>query len=267
MEEQLKNILKVHRSYESLSASKRLQLAEWCADEQEFQAMKRLFQQVDVWTEKKDDESNTKHRLDQLFAFQYAGKNSTDGPSTGRSKQGFLSLQIWGSITAVAAALVLTWYFYPTSPQDQLAKHETKKKEPIETCAQQDPIPTTNAENQEAVIIQQNVVEHDLALNQDAMTPVELGKISSDDVACDAKSGIVAEVISTVSNGYSSTLSAVGATSYSWNAESLTGVQVSSMKNGFISKDVANGRKEKDAFSSFSLKSMPEMLDVLVASY
>jgi hypothetical protein len=267
MEEQLKNILKAHSSYESLSASERLQLSEWCADEQEFQAMKRLFQQVDVWTEKKDDESNTKQRLDQLFAFQYAGKKSTDGPSTARSKQGFLSLQIWGSITAVAAALVLTWYFYPTSPQVQLTKNETKKKEPIETRAQEDRTPTTNAENQEVVNIQQNMVEQEDALNQHAMTPVEFGKISSDDVAMDAKSGIGAEGISTVSNGYSSTLSAVGATSYSWNAESLTDVQVSSMKNGFISKDVANGRKEKDAFSSFSLKSMPEMLDVLVASY
>ena len=43
MEEQLKNILKNHETFAELNDFEREQLVEWCADEQEFQSLKKLF--------------------------------------------------------------------------------------------------------------------------------------------------------------------------------------------------------------------------------
>lgn len=267
MEEQLKSILKKHRSFSSLNASERHQLAEWCADEQEFQEMKSLFQQVDVWSEKKDDESNTKQRLDQLFAIQYAGKQSTDGRSSVSSKQRFLSWNIWGSIGAVAAALVLTWYFYPTSPNVPLAKNDVKKEPPVEKQIQNLQATEQKTEHQFEVLSEKNEQNQEMAVNQEGRTPIELGKVESDNMAMDQNVRSGYESASAVANANTSTLISTGATSYTWGSTSLGEVQASSIQFKSKSKDIGYGRKEKDAFTAFSLKSMPEMLDVLVASY
>ncbi|MFM6935277.1 MAG: hypothetical protein ACKOXP_07520, partial [Flavobacteriales bacterium] len=131
MEDKLKNILKKHASFVELTAQERTQLVEWCADEQEFQSLKNLFEQVDVWVDTPTDESNTKQRLDQLFAIQYARENASSNKNQWRSSS--FSMTTWVSLSAVAAILIMTWIVYPTNKKETLAKNEVKmdKKESI----------------------------------------------------------------------------------------------------------------------------------------
>lgn len=264
MEEPLKNILKMHSTFAELTAAQRKQLAEWCADEQEFQAMKSLFQQVDVWSEKKDDDKNTKQRLDQLFAFQYAGKQSTDGRSS--SKQRFLSIKAWIPMSAVAAALVLTWYLYPTNPGVQLAKNETPK---AETAQKKSMIlkETANAEERTWAHLERNVEPQEIQISEERASVVEMSAADTDYAAVVSAEPSKEEFSNSLANGTTVTLSATEMPTYSWSAAPLSEVQVTTVSKLKNRKDQVDGRMEKDAFTAFSLKSMPEMLDVLVASY
>ncbi len=263
MEESLKNILKTHRSFAELTLAQRKQLAEWCADEQEFQAMKSLFHQVEAWSEKQDDDKNTKQRLDQLFAFQYAGKQYTEGGSN--SKPRFLSMKLWIPMSAVAAALVLTWYVYPTNSHVQLAKNETPKQELLHKKSTQLG-ETQKAEEQVAADSERNVEPRENQISEERVSVLEMSAAAADDFAV-IPAGPSIEVFSNSMANASDTFTEPELSNYSWSAASLSEVQVitsSKLKNR---KDQVDGRLEKDAFTAFSLKSMPEMLDVLVASY
>lgn len=264
MEEPLKNILKTHRTFAELTAAQRKQLAEWCADEQEFQAMKSLIQQVDVWSAKKDDDKNTKQRLDQLFAFQYAGKQSAnEGPS---SKQRFLSMKTWIPISAVAAALVLTWYLYPTNPHVQLAKNKTQKEERGQKQTSQLK-ETQKAEERVVARLERNVQPQEIQISEERASVVEMSAADTDYAAVVSAKPSKEEFSNSLANGSSFTLTPTGIPTYPWGAASLSEVQVTTFSKQKNRKDQVDGRMEKDAFTAFSLKSMPEMLDVLVASY
>ena len=73
---------------------------------------------------------------------------------------------------------------------------------------------------------------------------------------------------SSLANGSSATLSAttMGATSYTWSANDLSEVKVMSSKIASTEK-ISSRKKQADEFTSMSVKSMPEMLDVIVAAY
>jgi hypothetical protein len=73
---------------------------------------------------------------------------------------------------------------------------------------------------------------------------------------------------SSLANGSSATLSATntGALSYTWSANDLSEVKVMSSKIASTEK-ISSRKKQADAFTSMSVKSMPQMLDVIVAAY
>lgn len=269
MEEQLKNILKNHETFAELNDFEREQLVEWCADEQEFQSLKKLFQHVDVWSDQPKDESNTKLRLDQLFAIQYAGKQSTsNGREIQFTKNRFSRIASWASIPAVAAALVLTWYMYQPAPEVTLAKNSVKtplkekqvqieKKEELKlngglTIPAPVAVESTNAEMPQQVAL----IEGPLP---------EMSERASDDMVT-----VVPDVSwsSSLANGSNVTLSStsMGAATYSWTAGNLSEVQV--VSSTIASKEkISYRKKQADEFTSMSVKSMPEMLDVIVAAY
>ena len=269
MEEQLKNILKNHETFAELNDFERELLVEWCADEQEFQSLKKLFQHVDVWSDQPTDDSNTKLRLDQLFAIQYAGKQSTsNGREIQFTKNRFSRIASWASIPAVAAALVLTWYMYQPTPEVTLAKNSVKtplkekqvqieKKEELKlNGGLTNPAPvaveSTNAEMpQQVALIEGPLPEKSERASDDMVTVVP-------DVSWS----------SSLANGSSATLSAtnMGATSYTWSSNDLSEVKVMSSKIASKEK-ISSRKKQADAFTSMSVKSMPEMLDVIVAAY
>jgi hypothetical protein len=266
MEDKLKNILKKHAAFAELTEAERFQLVEWCADEQEFQSLKTLFQQVDVWSEQANDESNTKLRLDQLFAIQYAGKQSGSGGREIRfTKNRFSRVATWTSISAVAAALVLIWYVYQPAPEVTLAKNTSKtlsKDQRVET-------EKTAELNGEDLILPPVAAE---SVNEEI--PVEIATVEGplpemSEIMDDVET--VAPTISwsdNLANGSAVTISAssTGATSYAWTSDNLSEVSVTSSK--IISTEkISSRKKQADAFTSFNVKSMPEMLDMIVAAY
>jgi hypothetical protein len=268
MEDKLKNILKKHNSFADLNESERLQLLEWCADEQEFQSLKKLFQQVDVWSDQNTDESNTKMRLDQLFAIQYAGKQAQSGGREIRFvKNRFSRLATLTSISAVAAALVVTWLMYQPNKEVSLAKNDVKKstqEKKGQSEIQKDVKLTEDLSNTTPIAVESSNEE----------TPKE---IVSTEVISQNLSLSVADVETVVpavtwsnslANGTNATLSStpLGATTYSWNVGNLSEVQVESSSMTSKGK-ISSRKKQADEFTSFSVKTMPEMLDVIVAAY
>jgi hypothetical protein len=267
MEDTLKNILKKHTTFADLNDAERLQLVEWCADEQEFQSLKKLFQQVDVWSEQPTDDSNTKLRLDQLFAIQYAGKQSQSGGREIRfSKNRFSRVATWASVPAVAAALILTWYNYQSEPERTLAKNQPKTQSEVKQVTKE-----KKKESNLLTIIPTEVASE--SSNQEIPNEIasiegplpEKSERASDDIVT-----VVPDVSwsSSLANGSNVTLSttSVGAATYSWTAGNLSEVQV--VSSNVASKEKMSSRKKQaDAFTSFSVKSMPEMLDVIVAAY
>jgi hypothetical protein len=266
MEDKLKNILKKHAAFAELTEAERFQLVEWCADEQEFQSLRTLFQQVDVWSEQPNDESNTKLRLDQLFAIQYAGKQSGSGGRKIRfTKNRFSRVATWTSISAVAAALVLIWYVYQPAPEVTLAKNTSKtlsKDQRVET-------EKTAELNGEDLILPPVAAE---SVNEEI--PVEIATVEGPLAEMSEIMDDVETVAPTISwsdnlaNGSAVTISAssTGATSYAWTSDNLSEVSVTSSK--IISTEkISSRKKQADAFTSFNVKSMPEMLDMIVAAY
>jgi len=267
MEDKLKNILKKRATFAELTDIERSQFVEWCADEQEFQSLKTLFQQVDVWSEQPNDESNTKLRLDQLFAIQYAGKQSGSGGREIRFTKNRLSrVAAWTSISAVAAALVLTWYVYQPENKVSLAKNqesiqpkENKElKETREVSKEKSPrgIPEIISQTVE-IETRQQIASIEVPLS-------EMSK-SNDDAE------MVVPAISwsdNLANGTTVTLSVsnTGASTYAWESENLSEVKVMSSKMASTEK-ISSRKKQVDAFTSFNVKSMPEMLNVIVAAY
>lgn len=268
MEDTLKNILKKHTTFADLNEAERLQLVEWCADEQEFQSLKKLFQQVDVWSDQPTDDSNTKLRLDQLFAIQYAGKQPQSGGREIRfSKNRFSRVATWASVPAVAAALVVTWFMYQPNKEVTLAKNdiktpskekkvETKKQEELKlNCGLNIPTPVAVESSNEGVPQEIASTEERLPELSESIADVET---------------VVPSVSwsSSLANGSNVTLSttSVGAATYSWTAGNLSEVQVVS-SNVASKEKISSRKKQADAFTSFSVKSMPEMLDVIVAAY
>ncbi|MFM1946081.1 MAG: hypothetical protein RL207_364 [Bacteroidota bacterium] len=268
MEDHLKNIIKKHEAFAELNDLERTQLVEWCADEQEFQSLKKLFQHVDVWSDKPTDDSNTKIRLDQLFAMQYAGKQSTsNGREIQFAKNRFSRIASWASIPAVAAALVLMWFMYQPNKEVTLAKNDVKTpiKEKKVQVEKQEELKLNGGLNIPSAVFVESSNEE---------TPKEIASVEgklpelTDNVA-DVE--LVAPTVSwssSLANGSSATLSATntGAVSYSWSANDLSEAKVMSSKKVSTEK-ISSGKKRADAFTSMSVKSMPEMLDVIVSAY
>ena len=262
MEDTLKNILKKHTTFTDLNDSERLQLVEWCADEQEFQSLKKLFQQVDAWSDQPTDDSNTKLRLDQLFAIQYAGKQAQ---SAGReirfSKIRFSRVATWVSVPAVAAALVLTWYNYQPEPERTLAKNQPKTQSEVKQVTKE-----KKKESNVLTIMPKEVASE----SSHEEIPNEIASIEGPLPENSERSSDIVTVVpdvswsSSLANGSNVTLStsSMGAATYSWTAGNLSEVQVVSSK-----EKISSRKKQADAFTSFSVKSMPEMLDVIVAAY
>ena len=266
MEEQLKNILKNHETFAELNDFERTQLVEWCADEQEFQSLKKLFQQVDVWSDQPTDDSNTKLRLDQLFAIQYAGKQSTsNGREIQFTKNRFSRIAWWASIPAVAAALVLTWNNYQPEPETTLAKNQSKKKSELKSVTIE-----KKKESNVLTIIPPEVP----SVSSNTEIPQEIASIEGPLPELSEPGKDVETVVPAVSwssslaNGSSATLSAtnMGAASYTWTTDNFSEVKVMSSKIASTEK-ISSRKKQADAFTSMSVKSMPEMLEVIVAAY
>jgi hypothetical protein len=266
MEDHLKNILKKYATFAELTEVERSQLVEWCADEQEFQSLKTLFQQVDVWSEQPNDESNTKLRLDQLFAIQYAGKQSGSGGREIRfTKNRFSRVATWTSISAVAAALVLTWYVYQPTPEVTLAKN-TAKNQAKDKRVETEKRAKLNGEDLILPLVAAESVNEKIPM-EIATVEGPLPEMSElrDDVET------IAPTISwsdNLANGSAVTLSAsnTGATTYTWANDNMSEVSVMTSKMVSTEK-ISSRKKQADAFTSFNVKSMPEMLDVIVAAY
>ncbi|MEY3844431.1 MAG: hypothetical protein RL293_853 [Bacteroidota bacterium] len=267
MEEQLKNILKNHKTFAELNDFDRKQLVEWCADEQEFQSLKKLFQHVDAWSDKPTDDSNTKIRLDQLFAIQYAGKQSTsNGKEIQFTKNRFSRVATWTSISAVAAALVLTWYVYQPAPEITLAKN-TVKTQPKDKRVETEKTAELNGED---VILPPVAAE---SVNEEIPTKIATveGPLPEMSEMSDDVQQTMAPTVSwsdNLANGSALTLSAsnTGATGYTWTSDNFSEVSVISSKM-ISTEKISSRKKQADAFTSFNVKSMPEMLDVIVAAY
>lgn len=268
MEEQLKNILKKHETFAGLNDSERSQLVEWCADEQEFQSLKKLFQHVDAWSDQPTDDSNTKLRLDQLFAMQYAGKQSTsNGKEIQFIKNRFSRIASWASIPAVAAALVVTWFMYQPNKEVTLAKNDvrTPSKEKKVHTKKQDGLKLNcglNIPNPVAVESSNAEVPQEIASIEGSLPEL------SESIADVETVATTVSWSSSLANGTSATLSATnaGATSYTWTTDNFSEVKVMSSKIASTEK-ISSRKKQADAFTSMSVKSMPEMLDVIVAAY
>jgi hypothetical protein len=266
MEEQLKNILKNHKTFAELNHFDRKQLVEWCADEQEFQSLKKLFQHVDAWSDKPTDDSNTKIRLDQLFAIQYAGKQSTsNGKEIQFTKNRFSRVATWTSISAVAAALVLTWYVYQPAPEITLAKN-TVKTQPKDKRVETEKTAELKGED---VFLPPVAAE-----SENEEIPVEIATVEGplpemSEVRDDSQT--MAPTISwsdNLASGSALTLSAsnTGATTYTWTSDNFSEVSVTSSKM-ISTEKISSRKKQADEFTSMNVKSMPEMLDVIVAAY
>jgi hypothetical protein len=266
MEEQLKNILKKHETFTELNDLERTQLVEWCADEQEFQSLKTLFQQVDVWSEQPNDESNTKLRLDQLFAIQYAGKQSgTGGREIRFTKNRFSRVATWTSISAVAASLVLTWIMYQPQKEVPLAKN-TLKTQAKDKRVQTEKTAKLNGEDLILPPVAAESVNEEIPM-EIATVEGPLPEMSEvrDDVETMAPTFSWSD---NLANGSALTLSAfsTGATTYTWTNDNISEVSVMSSKM-LTTEKISSRKKQVDAFTSFNVKSMPEMLDVIVAAY
>ncbi len=266
MEEQLKNILKNHETFAELNDFERTQLVEWCADEQEFQSLKKLFQQVDVWSDQPTNDSNMKLRLDQLFSIQYAGKQAaSNGREIQFTKNRFSRIASWVSIPAIAAALVLTWNNYQPEPETTLAKNQSKKKSELK--------PVTNEKKKESNVL--TIIPPEVpSVSSNTEIPQEIASIEGPLPELSEPGKDVETVVPAVSwssslaNGSSATLSAtnMGAASYTWTTDNFSEVKVMSSKIASTEK-ISSRKKQADAFTSMSVKSMPEMLDVIVAAY
>lgn len=268
MEDNLKDILKNKLSFSDLTASERAQLLEWCVDDEEFQSLKKLFHQVDAWSEHQTEETNTKLRLDQLFAIQYAGKQT---PSNGRdirfSKNRFSRMSSWITVSAVAAALVVTWLVYPPAENNMTAKKNSPEK-PLEKTKKEDKqmeiieskqqvelaYQAPTVQNQRQMVLESIAVD---SIVQNAQLATTLAPVS-----------LTMDASSMLANGSSFTLSTAGAaTSYAWTNDNLSTVQIVGEQNFKMKKNTSGRKKQADAFTSFSVKSMPEMLDVIVSAY
>ena len=268
MEEQLKNILKKHETFAGLNDSERSQLVEWCADEQEFQSLKKLFQHVDAWSDQPTDDSNTKLRLDQLFAMQYAGKQSTsNGKEIQFTKNRFSRIASWASIPAVAAALVITWFIYQPNKEVTLAKNDVKtpsKEKKVHLEKQQGLKLNCGLNIPTAVAVETSNADmpQEIALQEGSLPEL------SESIADVETVAPTVSWSSNLANGTSATLSATnaGATSFTWTTDNFSEVKVMSSKIASTEK-ISSRKKQADAFTSMSVKSMPEMLDVIVAAY
>ncbi|MFM1915500.1 MAG: hypothetical protein RLZZ531_1169 [Bacteroidota bacterium] len=268
MEDNLKDLLKNKLSFSDLTASERAQLLEWCVDDEEFQSLKKLFHQVDAWSEHQTEETNTKLRLDQLFAIQYAGKQT---PSNGRdirfSKNRFSRMSSWITVSAVAAALVVTWLVYPPAENNMTAKKNSPEK-PLEKTKKEDKqmeiieskqqvelaYQAPTVQNQRQMVLESIAVD---SIVQNAQLATTLAPVS-----------LTMDASSMLANGSSFTLSTAGAaTSYAWTNDNLSTVQIVGEQNFKMKKNTSGRKKQADAFTSFSVKSMPEMLDVIVSAY
>jgi hypothetical protein len=271
MEDKLKDILKKHAAFAELTDFERTQLVEWCADEEEFQSLKQLFQQVDVWSDQNTDETNTKMRLDHLFAIQYAGKQP---PSGGReirfTKNRFSRIATWTSISAVAATLVLTWFMYQPNKEVSLAKNDVKKptqEKKIQPEIQED----TKLNGDLSIPTPIEVESSNEKISQEiASTEVTLPELSERAADVETMAAPTVAWSNSLANGNALTLSASplgsASTTYSWTSDNLSEVGIISSK--IVSKGKISSRKiQADAFTSFSVKSMPEMLDVIVSAY
>jgi hypothetical protein len=268
MEDKLKNILKKHATFAELTDFERTQLEEWCADEQEFQSLKKLFQQVDVWSDQNTDETNTKMRLDQLFAIQYAGKQSeSSGKEIRFTKNRFSRVATWTSISAVAASLVMAWFMYQPDKEVTLAKNSVK------TQAKEKQV---QKEKQEKTKLNGGLtVPTPIAVESSAEeTPREIespeGRLPESSESASDMVTVTPDVSwsNSLANGSPATLSFAntGATTYSWNGDNMSEGKVMSSKIATTEK-ISSRKKQADAFTSFSVKSMPEMLDVIVSAY
>ncbi len=268
MEEQLKNILKKHTTFVGLNDYERSQLVEWCTDEQEFQSLKTLFQQVDVWSEQPKDESNTKLRLDQLFAIQYAGKQSaSNGREIRLNKNRFSRVSTWTSISAVAAALVLTWYVYQPENKVRLAKNQ-ESIQPKENKALKE---TREVSTETSPKVIPEIISQSSGIEtRQQIASIEVPLSEKRERTADVETVIPAISWSeNLANGSTVTLSTsnTGAMSYVWTSDdNVSEVKVMSSKMVSTEK-ISYRKKQADAVTSFSVKSMPEMLNVIVASY
>ena len=267
MEDKLKNILKKHATFAEMSTTERLQLVEWCADEQEFQSLKKLFQQVDAWSDQPTDHSNTKLRLDQLFSIQYAGKQAaSNGKEIQFTKNRFSRVATWTSISAVAASLVLTWFVYQPEKEVHISKNQTKPSVKEKHF---------NVEKKE--VLTEKTIENISKVPTETSNVLELREFESMDGRSSDLTESIADVetvvpdvtwSSSLANGSTAALTSanLNAASYAWTVGNLSEIQVESSKIAFKEK-VSSRKKQADSFTSFNVKSMPEMLDVIVSAY
>lgn len=277
MEEHLIEILKRNTAYADLSEAERAQMAEWCSDDEEFQSLKVLFQQVDVWSDSNKEETNTKLRLDQLYAIQYAGKQSTQGKTDVQfRKNGFRNMATWLSVTAVAAALVVTWMMFQPKENTLTAKNEKKEKGTTEAKKEVKDNPDQKMAPENTPVAHAKQVkkeEFEWRQNESASLDSVAQTIPITNIVAGQMDAVTMNTSSSLAFGSSVTLSAVGATSYTWTNDNANSASTISIDGNFFSANVSNkkelNKKKLDAtrFTSFSVKAMPEMLDELVAAY
>jgi hypothetical protein len=277
MEEHLKEILKRNTTYSDLSEAEREQMIEWFSDDEEFQSLKVLFQQVDAWSDSNKEETNTKLRLDHLYAIQYAGKQSTKVKSEfGFGNRGIRNLVAWVSVSAVAAALVLTWMVLQPEERTLTAKNEKKVKGEMEEKTEEKNNPDQKMKakfEQEAPVKLDESEEFKLIQNDAASIEFDEPTTSWTNVVAEQKDVVSGQSPSSLTIGSSVTLSTVGATSFSWTPDHVNSAPTISINGDFYTSNVSEKKvqtkkkSEAVSFKSLSVKSMPEMLDNLVAAY
>jgi hypothetical protein len=174
----------------------------------------------------------------------------------------------WITVSAVAAALVVTWLVYPPVQNNVTAKKNSPEKS----------LEKTKKEDKQLEIIEskeQPVELANLAPTVQNQRQLELESIATDSIVQNVQLAttltpvsLTIDASSMLANGSSFTLSAAGATtSYAWTSDNLNSVQIVGEQNFKMKKNTSGRKKQADAFSSFSVKSMPEMLDVIVSAY
>jgi hypothetical protein len=262
MEEHLKEILKRNTTYSDLSEAEREQMIEWFSDDEEFQSLKVLFQQVDAWSDSNKEETNTKLRLDHLYAIQYAGKQSTKVKSEfGFGNRGIRNL--------------VAWVLQPEE-RTLTAKNEKKVKGEMEEKTEEKNNPDQKMKakfEQEAPVKLDESEEFKLIQNDAASIEFDEPTTSWTNVVAEQKDVVSGQSPSSLTIGSSVTLSTVGATSFSWTPDHVNSAPTISINGDFYTSNVSEKKvqtkkkSEAVSFKSLSVKSMPEMLDNLVAAY
>jgi hypothetical protein len=207
-------------------------------------------------------------RLDQLFAIQYAGKQSeSSGREIRFTKNRFSRVATWTSISAVAASLVMAWFMYQPNKEVTLAKNSVK------TQAKEKQVQKEKQEESKfngGLTIPTPVVVESLTEEMPQEIASLEGKLpESIESASDMVTVVPAVTWSnSLANGTNATLSStpMGAATYSRTPGNLSEVQV--VSSNMASKEkISSRKKQADSFTSFSVKSMPEMLDVIVSAY